>query len=69
MRERRREANAEAKERRKNDPVQIAFKAKLKKDRQEANRRAKGERKARAEARKNAERAGKDARLMASFRA
>jgi len=68
LKERRREANAQAKERRKNDPTQIALKAKIKKDRQEANKRAKEERKARAEATKKAERAGKDARLMASFR-
>jgi hypothetical protein len=69
MKQRRREANAQAKERRKNDPTQIAFKAKLKKDRQEANKLAKEQRKARAEATKAAERASKDARLKATFRA
>src|SRR5580658_1293019 len=69
MKQRRREANAQAKERRKNDPVQIAFKAKLKKDRQEANKLAKEQRKATATATKQADRAAKDARLKATFRA
>src|SRR5271154_4324645 len=68
MKERRREANAQAKIRRKNDPKQIAFKEKLKKDRQEASKLAKEQRKARAEATKKAERAGKHARLKAYIR-
>jgi hypothetical protein len=49
--------------------MQIAFKAKLKMDRQEANKLAKEQRKATATATKKAERASKDARLKASFRA
>jgi hypothetical protein len=69
MKQRRREANAQATERRKNDPTQIGFKAKLKKGRQEANKQAKEQRKARAEATKTVERAAKDARLKATFRA
>jgi hypothetical protein len=69
MKERRREANAQAKIRRKNDPKQIALKEKLKTDRQEASKLAKEQRKARAEATKNAERAGKHGRLKGYVRA
>lgn len=69
MRRGRREANAQAKILRKNDPKQIAFKEKLKKGRQEASKVAKEQRKAGAEVTKRAERASKDARLKASFRA
>jgi hypothetical protein len=69
MKQRRREANAQAKERRKNDPTQIAFKAKLKKDRQDANKQAREQRTATAKATKTAGRAAKDARLKATFRA
>jgi hypothetical protein len=63
----RREANAKAKERRKNDPEQIAFKEKVKKERQEATKLAKAQRKAAASEAKKAERATKDALLNVRF--
>ena len=49
LKQARREANAQAKERRKSDPKEIARKSKLKADRQEANRLAKEQRKAQAQ--------------------
>jgi hypothetical protein len=68
MKGRRREASVQAKIRRKNDPKQIALKEKLKKDRQEASKLAKEQRKAKAETTKKADRAGKHARLKAYIR-